>query len=57
MANVRRQTIYESVKRGKRVVVIDSRDLLPVRVWLWKNGYTYKANRNGEFLELMIDKR
>ena len=57
MASVRRQMIYEAVAQGKRVVTIHSRDLAPVRAWLWAHGYTYKANRNDNVLELLIEKR
>ena len=49
--------IYEAVAQGKRVVTIHSRDLAPVRAWLWAHGYTYKANKNDNVLELLIEKR
>lgn len=57
MKKSERQMIYERIMNGLRVVTIPSADLNPVKAWLCYNGYSYKANRFGSMVELIIEKR
>ena len=49
--------LYDTIRAGKRVATIAACDLPAVKVWLWSNGYKYKANRMGDHIEIMIDEK
>ena len=57
MASVQQQTIYEQILSGKRVVATTARALPALRVWLWRNGFSYKKNCHGDVVNLMITEK
>lgn len=55
MANSKQQNIYEQIAQGKRLVSVPAARLGALKVWLWRNGYTWKTNSNGRSCDVMID--
>lgn len=57
MAKLSNIKMYESIKAGKRLVSVPTADLRALYVWLWRNGYAWKTNKNGNAANVMISEK
>ena len=57
MAKLSNLKIYERIEQGARLVSIPASALPALKAWLWYHGYTWKTNRNGNMLNVMIEER
>ena len=57
MASVKQQAIYEQVANGKRVVCATVRELPALKIWLFRHGFRWKTNRNGDVVNILISEK
>lgn len=57
MASVKQQAIYEQVANGKRVVCATARELPALKIWLFRHGFRWKTNRNGDVVNILISEK
>lgn len=57
MASIKRLKVYAEIEAGKRMVSISCADLPALRMWLWRNGYSFKTNVNGRVCNVLIEKK
>ena len=57
MASIKRMKVYSQIQAGKRLVSVPAADLRAIKMWLWRNGYRWKVNRNGETANILIEEK
>lgn len=57
MAYIKNLKIYAQAEQGKRLFSVSDRELPALRVGFFRRGYSVKTNRNGNVVNVMIDKR
>ena len=57
MASIKRLMIYSDIQAGKRLVSVPAADLRAVKMWLFRNGYRWKTNINGEVTNILIERK
>lgn len=57
MASIKRLKMYAEIEAGKRLVSVPAADLRAVKIWLWRNGYSWKTNKNGKVVNILIEER
>ena len=51
------QSLYEQIADGKRLVSVPAARLAALKIWLWRNGYTWKTNTNGQVCNVLINEK
>lgn len=57
MAKVSNLRVYERIQAGASLVSIPSSAMPALKAWLFYHGYTWKTNRNGNMLNVMVTKK
>lgn len=57
MAKVSNLRVYERILAGATLVSIPASAMPALKAWLFAHGYSWKTNRNGSMLNVMVSKK
>lgn len=57
MAKIGNMKVYERILAGATLVSIPASAMPALKAWLFYHGYTWKTNRNGNVLNVMVSKK
>lgn len=57
MAKMSNIKVYERILAGASLVSIPASAMPALKAWLFYHGYTWKTNRNGNTLNVLVQKK
>ena len=57
MAKMSNLKVYERILAGASLVSIPASAMPALKAWLFYHGYTWKTNRNGNTLNVLVQKK
>lgn len=57
MAKMSNIKVYERILAGASLVSITASAMPALKAWLFYHGYTWKTNRNGNTLNVLVQKK
>lgn len=57
MAKLTNIKVYDRILAGASLVSVSAVQMPALKAWLFYHGYTWKTNRNGNVINVMISKK
>lgn len=57
MAKLSNMKVYERIEAGATLVSIPASAMPALKAWLFYHGYSWKTNRNGDTLNVMVTRK